>query len=321
LVDFFFAVFFLATCGLCGITDSRAITAAVFINPFCTLEFVMIEPLEPLIGPQLKVQKAFYHLEHLAGIIRKSLPKTIVTNFKYDSEFGWHVLIGSQSKTPAVASLAIGDIIHNLRSALDYLACDLARMNDKSTKGVHFPFAESEFELFKTNGMVERKCFDRAGPWAVKILGDLAPYKGGNRLLRALHDLDVQDKHISLVDAYPFSRIYFIKIGLTEYHDFWVIGGSAFKVEAYAGMVREEVGYQSLNFADDGPLNGVEVVKTCHDLCQLTLQIISQFGRGLMGDLYKPIPFPTFDNPLLNEGEVIPRLGSKQINSFASFHP
>src|SRR4051794_8992852 len=45
---------------------------------------------------------------------------------------------------PVLAAPIIGDAIHNLRAALDMMACELARQNGKSDKGVYFPISDTE---------------------------------------------------------------------------------------------------------------------------------------------------------------------------------
>ena len=68
----------------------------------------------------------------------------------------------------------IGDIIHNLRAALDVMACDLVRLNRKSATGVHFPFARSASDLAK---QIKEKHIDRAGPQVVDEIKKLQPYR------------------------------------------------------------------------------------------------------------------------------------------------
>jgi hypothetical protein len=91
--------------------------------------------------------------------------------------------------------MALGDAVHNLRAALDLMACDIVRLNGKSTRDVYFPFSFNAAELDK---QVKEKNFDRAAPEAQDLLRNkIKPYKenGGNVALRAIHDLDVADKH------------------------------------------------------------------------------------------------------------------------------
>ena len=93
---------------------------------------------------------------------------------------------------PEELSAIFGDIVHNLRTALDLAASACVRANGKSDKGVFFPFCKEASEL---DAMIKRRNIDRAHPDVVSYIRSLAPYKGGNIALRAIHDLDVRDKH------------------------------------------------------------------------------------------------------------------------------
>jgi hypothetical protein len=63
---------------------------------------------------------------------------------------------------------------------------------------VYFPFCESKEDLPE---MIKRRSFHKAGEAAVALLHEFAPYRGGNIALRAIHDLDIQDKHTSIIVA------------------------------------------------------------------------------------------------------------------------
>lgn len=88
--------------------------------------------------------------------------------------------------------LAIGDAIHNLRSALDHLACDVVRLNGRNPKGVYFPFGTDPDTL---ETQIVEKHFDRAPAGAIQLLREQEPWRGGRLVLREIHDLDVKDKH------------------------------------------------------------------------------------------------------------------------------
>ena len=90
----------------------------------------------------------------------------------------------------------VGDIIHNLRSALDLLACDLVLANGGNPKGVYFPFFKTADGL---NKKIKDRDFNRAGPDAVALLTRYQPYEGGDSPLYAIHLLDIIDKHRMLV--------------------------------------------------------------------------------------------------------------------------
>ena len=94
--------------------------------------------------------------------------------------------------TPAI----IGDIIHNIRTSLDHMASEMARLKGRPDKHVYFPFGEDANGLER---MIEDKNFTYCGADAVDLLRTLKPYRQGNVELRAIHDLDVLDKHRELL--------------------------------------------------------------------------------------------------------------------------
>lgn len=105
------------------------------------------------------------------------------------------IKISTINPDPEVGAI-IGDVVHNLRTALDLMATQLVVIAGESTKDVYFPFSKSADEF---DGAITSKKFHRAGADAVALLKTFSPYWGGNELLRGLHDLDIQDKHKALV--------------------------------------------------------------------------------------------------------------------------
>ena len=55
------------------------------------------------------------------------------------------------SGAPEEISAIVGDVIHNLRTALDLTACDMVRAAGQSDKDVYFPFSNSAQELNEMN--------------------------------------------------------------------------------------------------------------------------------------------------------------------------
>ena len=108
-----------------------------------------------------------------------------------------------EKPVPTELATIIGDAIHNLRSTLDILASDVVRLNGQSNQGVYFPFAQRAADLDR---QIKDKKFNRAHPDAVKLLRSFKPYPEGNKLLRALHELDIQDKHQALIPCAHAAR-------------------------------------------------------------------------------------------------------------------
>jgi hypothetical protein len=97
---------------------------------------------------------------------------------------------------PQFLSAIIGDTVHNLRTALDLLACDLVRLNGRSVRGVYFPFCEKASDL---STVIKDRNLHRAGDDIIRAIKHLQPYKGGNIALRSIHDMDIADKHQALL--------------------------------------------------------------------------------------------------------------------------
>lgn len=96
-----------------------------------------------------------------------------------------------------------GDVIHNLRSALDHLAWELAKwktgLPQKPNKCC-FPIGWSfdNYKDIKQGGAIAGM-----SPEAKKAIDDLRPYKGpdGNEPLWRIHYLDIVDKHRHILIA------------------------------------------------------------------------------------------------------------------------
>jgi len=161
-----------------------------------------------------------------------------------------------------VPGAILGDAIHNLRSALDLMASELARINAKDDSDVYFPFASSATYFEQA---VRSKNFHKAGQDAIDLLRTFAPYKGGNECLRAIHDLDIRDKHTAIIDTQKTMEITF-----TVQYD----------------ITKLESGAVALNpttithaFWTETPLAGRPIIETLKMLVQLVNGILGAFRQ------------------------------------------
>ncbi|TAJ95030.1 MAG: hypothetical protein EPO10_16425 [Reyranella sp.] len=153
----------------------------------------------PLIGAHLKHHRASVHFDALVDLLERYSRQVQVTANEVGSDgpdIIWEVIFSPPG--PAAVPLIIGDVVHNLRSSLDLMICDVARIKGKSPSNLYFPFADNEDKL----KMKLVKDFNRLGADVVRAISDLKPYTGGNKLLRGLHDLDVADKHRLVIPTY-----------------------------------------------------------------------------------------------------------------------
>lgn len=184
---------------------------------------------------------------------------------------GVRIEFSGQKPVPDELGSVFGDVIHNLRAALDLMACDLCKLKGASTKDVYFPFCESVSQLPK---MIIKRHFDQAGPEAVRLLHELQPYKGGNTALRAIHDLDIQDKHQMLIVT-PMS----FASPILELHD----GSGNYYRDEHGRLAPRVVGDPTkpseirLQFPPDGALAGKDLIPTLHELVETTAGVIEAF--------------------------------------------
>src|SRR5919199_1570622 len=107
----------------------------------------MTEPLFQ--GPKLKIERAERHIRDLqaeidAFLARDPYPHVI----QGDAERGvrW-VKIEVRELVPPEFGLIAGDAIHNLRSALDIMLCDIAANHGDASRTIRFPFRDNADEL------------------------------------------------------------------------------------------------------------------------------------------------------------------------------
>jgi len=162
--------------------------------------------MEKFFSAKLKIDRAKDHIRELSNKIveyLKSKPfKVVVEQDKDSSNHLWTLRV--KHEIPCIYAAIIGDVIHNLRASLDLLATELVTEAGENASGVYFPFVNDEAGL---DDMIKRRHIDRAGEKVVEIVKSLKPYKGGNIPLRALHDLDITDKHKSLIPVAHYAGI------------------------------------------------------------------------------------------------------------------
>ncbi len=171
----------------------------------------------PFEASKLKLERAAEHLkefEAAALAYLNSKPCAIVVE---PFPGGLHEQMGTQSwnarirkPMPTKFSVLIGDFVHNLRTALDLLVCDLVTITGKSAADVYFPFCATAADLPR---MIRDRKIQRAGMDVVAYIESLKPYKGGNVALRVIHDLDLTDKHRALLPvlsgvSLPLSKLF-----------------------------------------------------------------------------------------------------------------
>jgi hypothetical protein len=147
-----------------------------------------------------KVVRAKKHIEDLSSALKGfwELADNAV-RYEDDPETNERTYyIDRVTDIPLDILVIIGDVLHNLRSALDHLAYQLPLAPGEIRGRTQFPIAESYAKYMSTD---IRKGVTKFRKDAVEALDSLSPYKGGNELLWSLHSLNIIDKHRLLLTA------------------------------------------------------------------------------------------------------------------------
>lgn len=149
---------------------------------------------QTLRGPKLKLDRAEKHLDDLVLAIKRFYETDPYDGVIQDNpETGQREFtVTKADPLPDCLAVISGDVLHNLRSALDHLVWQLVLANGgKPNSNTAFPVWHSESK-FKSSRPGYAKGVSQA---ALDILYGLKPYKGGNDALWRIHQLDIVDKH------------------------------------------------------------------------------------------------------------------------------
>ncbi len=165
--------------------------------------------MKPFNAAQIKIDRAQHHLADLGTKVDAFFAEgNAYVAVELAQEFS--VATGAptaaytyrqKAEVPEEWSAVIGDVIHNARSSLDLVACDLHRLKGgrpAHISEVYYPFCSSKQGLSE---MIKKRRLSHIGQEFIDIIKKTAPYKGGNEGLRAIHDLDIMDKHKALIPA------------------------------------------------------------------------------------------------------------------------
>jgi hypothetical protein len=148
---------------------------------------------------QIKLERAKRHYAELETALASffaTTPYKISTRRNDERKPVYY--LSEVTDVPVEFSLIIGDVIQNLRSALDHLAYDLwvREANGQGREGrIYFPIEKDQAsynrnKADKTRGISQQ---------SLAIIDTLSPYPGGNDVLWRIHTLNNRDKHRLLV--------------------------------------------------------------------------------------------------------------------------
>lgn len=154
-------------------------------------------------GPTLKAERARHHILKLETIFRAhELANRKAMRPKFD-RIGRPRANRIGKALPRHTPTILGDAIHNLRAALDHAYCILVEANGGTVdQYVKFPFAGKGTRR-DLEGSINGHSKSGRAPSAMVIgyiLDVIQPFTGGvGADIMAIHELDIADKHISLI--------------------------------------------------------------------------------------------------------------------------
>ncbi len=157
--------------------------------------------LSRFLASRVKIERAYEHIEELTRTLTvKNRDCYRVWTSRDAAGQGWLCFVlGDHGISRLKAALLLGDVLHNLRSALDLLWYEtVLDCCGTPTKYTRFPIRDTveELEAAISNAETAKQIASTIGQL---ILHDVKPYKAGNYALWAIDDLNIRDKHQLLV--------------------------------------------------------------------------------------------------------------------------
>lgn len=166
-----------------------------------------------MLGPRLKVERARRHLDEL---IRRSSPldralyDIIVVKIsdanRDDRASQYDLVYYPRQRIPETFALIIGDVVHNLRAALDHLANGIiTAWHPRPPDRPFFPMASKREHLVAHKFLPS---IETALPGARDLLlHKIRPANGSNESLWAFHAVDNDDKHNLILPTVTITSI------------------------------------------------------------------------------------------------------------------
>jgi hypothetical protein len=159
-------------------------------------------------GARLKIDWAKQHIARLEARI-KLLEQSDVGSVQVDPEFGNEVIKHNVTDRDAVEQIALiaGDVVHNLKCALDYAWVEIVTKLapsavSKFAKFPIYPTCNALEVALRGNGIGQAP-----GNLFEGMLNQIQPYDGGDHAIWPIHRLNIRDKHRLLIPVIFYASI------------------------------------------------------------------------------------------------------------------
>jgi hypothetical protein len=160
-------------------------------------------------GPRLKLERAEHHIRKLEAIFGQYVRDNVK---RLRPERQQRLLkngqIGSTPTFPKHTPTVLGDALHNLRVSLDHayhIVCEAK--GAKFNKYRRFPFGKDRQSLEGSMNGQKQEGITPSDKVIAAIIDDIQPYADGKLGLYGLHELDITDKHLTLIPTAREMRV------------------------------------------------------------------------------------------------------------------
>ncbi|WP_016744351.1 hypothetical protein [Rhizorhabdus wittichii] len=149
---------------------------------------------ELLRDPLAKINRAKKHITDLNGQITEYLADNpFELRIRQRSEPADRLIyVKAKPAIPNDFALIIGDAVHNLRTALDFICYSIASPKAPNRSKIGFPFVGRAENLA---GAINTRQMNVAPKHVIDEIHALQPYPDGNKYLHAVKSMDERDKH------------------------------------------------------------------------------------------------------------------------------
>lgn len=196
------------------------------------------------------------------------------------------VKIVRNAKFPPSIPLIIGDAVHNLRTAFDYIIVAITGDDQMA-----LPVGKTRDDIISKSKPY--RAIQAANPdLATFIVDEIQPYQRGKFLLWELSELDRIDKHRLILPT--INQGHRLGVGIEDYSgkrytNSWFTAGDNFSTtQTFLGPIKihdEGQAALSISFGPRTPFNDQPVLETLDEFSKRVLQAIEHFERFYFGGI------------------------------------
>jgi hypothetical protein len=244
---------------------------------------------EPFAGPRLKIERAKHHINDLNRKVAITGESSLYQLTIHRNPQTGNDLLDIEIHQIRADNLSpiIGDVLHNLKAALDITVNEVVHRRlgiyDDFTR---FPVRETRDALVAaTNGGKIKEASKEVTNFIVDVI---KPYKGGNDAIWELHNLNILDKHRLLLPVFDMNLINGVCVqderGKKHVVESWLTKGRNVSRTEVIGCVNGKItnrGQASflVLFGEGSPLDGHPIIPTLHHFTKVVSSVVEDIER------------------------------------------